>query len=118
MCFVSKFGSSSDYYGFLQLGIPSSGIFTGAGAPSDPCYHQLCDNLKNINWAAYETNSKAAAHVAANFALSLEGVPARNWTTSNPQAKSSIQGSFNDWASGVQVVETHGSCGGDKVAIV
>ena len=37
--YYGGFGTSSDYVAFLQLGIPSSGLFTGAGAPTDPCYH-------------------------------------------------------------------------------
>jgi Zn-dependent M28 family amino/carboxypeptidase len=72
------FGTSSDYLGFLRLGIPSSGIFTGAGAPEDPCYHQACDDLDNIHWEALTVNTKAAASAAAEFALSLDGVPLRN----------------------------------------
>ena len=67
--------------GFLNLGIPSSGLFTGAGAPQDPCYHQFCDDIDNIHWDAITVNTKAAAHVAADFALSLEGVPKRNSST-------------------------------------
>ncbi|TPX16194.1 uncharacterized protein E0L32_004189 [Thyridium curvatum] len=73
-----EFGSDSDYVGFVDLGIPSSGIFTGAGAPTDPCYHLKCDNLDNIDYDALTINAKAAGRVAAQFALSLEGVPTRS----------------------------------------
>ncbi|KAF1734853.1 putative lipoprotein aminopeptidase LpqL [Beauveria bassiana] len=113
----AKFGSSSDYVGFLKAGIPSSGIFTGAGAPFDKCYHLLCDNLDNINWDAYEKNAKAAAHVAAEFALNLEGVPARNKTSSNPRSTRGVQASFREWAAGIQVAETHASCGGELTSV-
>lgn len=75
---TSAFGTSSDYVGFLNLGIPSSGIFTGAGEPYDTCYHQACDDITNIHWEAITVNTKAAAHAAVEFALSLEGIPARN----------------------------------------
>ncbi|ODA76865.1 hypothetical protein RJ55_07381 [Drechmeria coniospora] len=99
------FGSSSDYVGFLRLGIPSSGIFTGAGGTADPCYHKPCDDLNNINKEAMLANTKAAAYVAAKFALSLEGVPARNKTKANPRPKREVlsgkRGSglrtFYDW---------------------
>lgn len=64
--------------GFLNLGIPSSGLFTGAGPPHDVCYHQACDDINNIHWDAITINTKAAAHAAVEFALSLEGVPGRN----------------------------------------
>ncbi|OAA69415.1 aminopeptidase Y [Akanthomyces lecanii RCEF 1005] len=113
----AKFGSSSDYVGFLNAGIPSSGIFTGAGAPYDECYHQLCDNLNNINWDAYEKNAKAAAHVAASFALNIDGVPARNTTSSNPRSTRGVQSSFRDWATGIEVAETHASCGGELTSV-
>ncbi|KAJ6784089.1 hypothetical protein PWT90_06853 [Aphanocladium album] len=109
----SKFGSSSDYYGFLQIGIPSAGIFTGAGDPNDPCYHQACDNLTNINWDAFQLNAKAAAYVAAKFALDLQGVPSRNTTSSNPQSRRGVQDSFGDWAANVEVAENHASCSGE-----
>lgn len=103
--------------GFLNAGIPSSGIFTGAGAPYDECYHQLCDNLNNINWDAYEKNAKAAAHVAASFALNIDGVPARNTTSSNPRSTRGVQSSFRDWATGIEVAETHASCGGELTSV-
>jgi aminopeptidase Y len=76
----SAFGTSSDYVGFLNRGIPSSGIFTGAGAPNDPCYHQACDTTENVNYDALTINAKAAGWAAAKMALSLEGVPPRNKT--------------------------------------
>lgn len=53
-----------------------SGIFTGAGAPEDPCYHAACDTTDNINTEALTINSRAAARAAARLALSLEGLPA------------------------------------------
>ena len=62
----------------MNLGIPATGLFTGAGAPEDPCYHEACDNLDNINWDALTINAKAAAVAAARLALSLEGVPTRS----------------------------------------
>lgn len=81
------FGSSSDYVGFLDLGIPSSGLFTGAGDPEDPCYHQACDHIGNIHWDAITINTKAAGRIAAEFALSLEGIPARNVSTTPARAR-------------------------------
>ena len=61
------FEDSSDYAAFLELGIPSSGIFTGAGAPEDACYHLACDDFDNINWDAITVNTKAAGRAAAAF---------------------------------------------------
>ncbi|VUC30241.1 unnamed protein product [Clonostachys rosea] len=80
------FGSSSDYVAFLDLGIPSSGLFTGAGSPYDVCYHLACDDLTNINWEALTINTKAAGRAAAELALSLDNVPPRE------KASASISG--------------------------
>jgi len=92
------FGTSSDYVGFLTLGIPSSGIFTGAGAPTDPCYHLACDTTDNINAEALNLNSKAAGYAAAKFALSLEGVPARSKVSINPRSRTQIRNELAKWS--------------------
>lgn len=112
----SGFGSSSDYVAFLELGIPSSGIFTGAGAPTDPCYHLACDTLDNIDWEAVTLNTKAAGRVAAQFALSLEGVPPRTKTSVNPRGKKGMARRFDKWEAKAAVVEkTHNCAKGDGV---
>ncbi|KAI1779520.1 peptidase family M28 [Hypoxylon cercidicola] len=95
--YFGSFGSSSDYVGFLDLGIPSSGIFTGAGPPTDPCYHLACDTISNVDLEALTTNTKAAAVVAAGLALSLDGVPPRNKTTLNARNKEHVRARFDKW---------------------
>ena len=68
------FDGRSDYDGFIRNGIPGGGIATGAegiktkeeasmfggqhGEWYDPCYHQLCDDLNNLNLTAWEVNTK------------------------------------------------------------
>lgn len=68
------FDGRSDYDGFIRNGIPGGGIATGAegvktkeeqamfggnvGDWYDPCYHQLCDDLGNVNATAWDINSK------------------------------------------------------------
>ena len=96
--------------GFLQLGIPSSGSFTGAGDPQDPCYHLACDNLDNINWEALTLNAKAAARTAAEFALSLDGVPLRKKTSPNMRRRQSIKDSFRKWAAAAEEAENGHMC--------
>ncbi|KAG2169184.1 hypothetical protein JADG_008923 [Aureobasidium aubasidani] len=87
------FDGRSDYAGFLDNGIPSGGIATGAegvktaeeaalfggvaGAWYDPCYHQLCDDITNLNLTAWEVNTKLIAHSVATYAKSFDGFPKR-----------------------------------------
>ena len=77
-------GGASDHGPFLRAGIPIGGIYSGsdeiktrylervfrgeAGEPLDPCYHQACDDLDNINREALEEMAGAAAHVIAELA--------------------------------------------------
>ncbi|KAG9651817.1 Zn-dependent exopeptidase, partial [Aureobasidium melanogenum] len=88
-----EFDGRSDYLGFLMEGIPSGGIATGAegiktkqeasifggeaGAQYDPCYHQLCDDLHNLDLTAWEVNTKLIAHSVATYAKSFDGFPKR-----------------------------------------
>ncbi|SMY29827.1 unnamed protein product [Zymoseptoria tritici ST99CH_1A5] len=87
------FDGRSDYDGFIRAGIPAGGIATGAeGVKSkkeqkmfggkkgdwyDPCYHQLCDDVGNVNATAWEVNTKLIAHSVATYAVSLKGFPER-----------------------------------------
>ena len=84
------FSGRSDYQAFINNGIPSSGLFTGAevvktqeqadiwggtaGAAFDPCYHQACDTYANNNNHALEVNSDAVAFAVMTFAYSTEAV--------------------------------------------
>ncbi|KAL2161087.1 hypothetical protein VTH06DRAFT_8800 [Thermothelomyces fergusii] len=92
------FGSGSDFVGFLELGIPSTALHTGAGAPFDECYHQACDTLDNIHWEALTINAKAAARAAARLANSLEGVPPRRKTSLNLHTRQGVVQNFRKWA--------------------
>ena len=76
-------------------GIPAGGLFTGAegiktaeqaakwggtaGIAYDPCYHQACDNLGNVDRVALDRNLDAMAWSVGVYAYSTEdinGVPA------------------------------------------
>ncbi|KAI0385857.1 hypothetical protein F5Y04DRAFT_158631 [Hypomontagnella monticulosa] len=108
--YFGSFGSSSDYVGFLELGIPSSGIFTGAGAPQDPCYHLACDTISNVDFEALTLNAKAAAVVAARMAISLEGVPPRAKTSPNLRSRNKIRGQFEKWKRAAEHASSEKSC--------
>jgi len=74
----------SDYAAFLAMKIPAGGLFTGAevvksieergifggmaGASFDPCYHQACDTVQNINQGVLLDMAQGAAHVLEVFA--------------------------------------------------
>jgi len=69
----TRFGS--DDSSFSQKGIPTVGLYTGAsgskseqqaslfggtaGRPFDPCYHQACDTIENIDRTVLEQNTQA-----------------------------------------------------------
>lgn len=88
------FDGRSDYDGFIRAGIPAGGIATGAegvktkdevdmfggeeGAWYDSCYHELCDDIGNVNATAWELNTKLVAHSVATYAASFEGFPKRD----------------------------------------
>lgn len=79
---------NSDYYPFLYYNIPASGLATGASelmsgeyasrfnrlqnVPLDPCYHQLCDNLGNIDETLLEKMGRAALKGLNNLATDSE----------------------------------------------
>ncbi len=86
----TQFSGRSDYQAFIEAGIPSGGLFTGAdvvktpeqaaiwggtaGQQFDPCYHQPCDDLDNVNLHALEVNSDLIAFAMLTFAYSTESV--------------------------------------------
>ena len=86
----SAFSGRSDYQAFINNGIPSGGLFTGAevvktpqqqaiwggvaGESFDQCYHQACDTIGNVNQKALDVNSDAVAFAVLTYAYSTEGV--------------------------------------------
>ena len=84
----AEFSGRSDYEAFILEGIPSGGLFTGAevvktaeqqaiwggtaGEQFDPCYHQACDTIENIDTHALEINSDAIALAVLAYSYSTE----------------------------------------------
>jgi Zn-dependent M28 family amino/carboxypeptidase len=86
----TRFGS--DDSSFSQKGIPTVGLYTGAGGaksqeqanlfggtagrPFDPCYHQACDTIDNIDRVVLEQNARALVRALKAVAI-LAGGPER-----------------------------------------
>jgi Zn-dependent M28 family amino/carboxypeptidase len=86
----SEFSGRSDYQAFIDVGIPASGLFTGAegiktaeqaaiwggtaGDQYDPCYHLACDTADNPSNEALDINVDAIAYAVFNLAASTEAV--------------------------------------------
>jgi Zn-dependent M28 family amino/carboxypeptidase len=86
----TQFSGRSDYQAFIEAGIPSGGLFTGAevrktaeqasiwggtaGQQFDPCYHLACDTFANNSNHALEVNSDLVAYAMLTFAFSTEAV--------------------------------------------
>ncbi|PSK86247.1 aminopeptidase Y [Murinocardiopsis flavida] len=89
----TEFSGRSDYSGFMNAGIPSGGLFSGAdaikteeqvakyggtaGKPLDPYYHSAEDTLENINWTIADDMTDAMANSVETYAdstLPVNGV--------------------------------------------
>jgi hypothetical protein len=83
----TRFGS--DDSSFSQKGIPTVGLYTGAsgmksekqsslfggtaGRPFDPCYHQACDTIDNIDRGVLEQNARALVRTLKAVAIAAGG---------------------------------------------
>lgn len=77
-------GGASDHRAFTLAGIPTGGLFAGAGPtgsvanpgaspdpdvePPDACYHLACDDLENVDFARVATFADATLAVALELA--------------------------------------------------
>jgi len=83
----SEFNGRSDYGPFLQFGIPAGGLDSGAEGIKtdkerhmfggmaktayDPCYHQACDTVDNVDRPALQELSKAAATIVSRLSAQV-----------------------------------------------
>ncbi|WP_232499476.1 M28 family peptidase [Agromyces humatus] len=86
----TDFDGRSDYFGFIEAGIPAGGLFTGAegiksaeqaaifggtaGLAYDPCYHAACDDIMNLNEDTLDLMADAIAHSTLTFAETSSAV--------------------------------------------
>lgn len=126
----TEFSGRSDYQAFINVGIPSSGLFTGAegiksddqaaiwggtaGDQYDNCYHQACDTIDNVSEEAVEINVDAIAYSIYNLAAStelvngVEGVDVKGITPSDIEFDGP-QGTFLNGGGGLAHDHDHGS---------
>lgn len=80
---IIPFTGRSDYGPYLEAGIPAGGVETGAelikdqagrtkfgglaNTPYDPCYHQACDTIENVNMDVLTQTTQAAAFALQKF---------------------------------------------------
>ncbi|KAK2733999.1 Leucyl aminopeptidase yscIV [Onygenales sp. PD_40] len=104
--FPTEFDGRSDYDGFISVGIPAGGVFTGAeglkteeqaaayggeaGVAYDINYHGAGDNMTNINHEGWLLNTKATAFSVAKYALSTEDLPPKDPIPPPPTEKRSM----------------------------
>ncbi|CAI4214017.1 unnamed protein product [Parascedosporium putredinis] len=90
----TEFSGRSDYAAFIENGIPSGGLFTGAegvkteaeaalfggeaGVAYDINYHQAGDDINNLAHDAYLLNARSIANSVAKYATSFDSLPAVN----------------------------------------
>jgi Zn-dependent M28 family amino/carboxypeptidase len=118
----TEFSGRSDYQAFIENDIPAAGLFTGAevikteeqeaiwggeaGEQFDPCYHEACDTIDNLDLHAFEVNSDLIAFAQLTFAYSTETVngvsgkrvPGRKLTLPEPAGP---EGTFADEGGGL-----------------
>ena len=105
----TEFDGRSDYDAFINAGIPAGGLFTGAegiktaaqasiyggtaGVAYDPCYHQACDTIANLNATALDQMSDAIAHATLVFAMTNSSVSGTDRASNTAKEKMQFKGS-------------------------
>jgi Zn-dependent M28 family amino/carboxypeptidase len=85
----TEFSGRSDYGPFIAVGIPAGGLFSGAegvktpeqaavfggqpGVAYDPCDHEACDTIVNLDTQALFELGDAAAHATLTLARTRSG---------------------------------------------
>lgn len=87
----------TDYVPFMtEINKPVGGLFTGASAAEDDCYHQACDHIGNPDPETLTINAKAAAHVLSILAQEgAELIPKGNSTIGSIRRSSDPSQVFN-----------------------
>lgn len=110
----TAFDGRSDYYGFINAGIPAGGLFTGAegiktadeaalfggtaGEPYDPCYHSACDDISNLDTGILDVMSDAIAHTTLKYGGTYTWKDIKGWGGWKPLFEK-----FSNWRHGHQL---------------
>jgi len=126
----TEFSGRSDYAAFIENGIPSGGLFTGAevnkteeearlfggqaNVPYDINYHEAGDNIDNLAHDAFLLNTQAIADSVAKYARSFDALPAvqgkqRRW---DPERAMLLSRSGGSHGHGPRKHSHSGPCGG------
>lgn len=129
----TDFSGRSDYAAFIENGIPSGGLFTGAevlkteeeaklfggeaGVAYDVNYHKKGDDITNLANDAYLLNTLAIADSVAKYARSFDSLPAvdvktRRWDADRAQMLKRSVGVHGHSTAGNAHVNHAGPCGG------
>jgi Zn-dependent M28 family amino/carboxypeptidase len=106
----TAFDGRSDYGPFIDRGIPAGGVFTGAegmktaqqaavyggtaGVAYDHCYHQLCDDLTNLNSTGLDQMSDGVADATLQFAMTTSAVNGTSKASDKATATTDYKGNF------------------------
>jgi Zn-dependent M28 family amino/carboxypeptidase len=104
----TAFDGRSDYGPFIDAGVPAGGLFTGAeeiktpeqaaiyggvaGLAYDPCYHQACDTIGNVNVNALDEMADGAAHATLTFAQTTSAVSGTDKASNSAARKMEYKG--------------------------
>jgi Zn-dependent M28 family amino/carboxypeptidase len=104
----TEFDGRSDYEAFINAGIPAGGLFSGAegiktaeqaaiyggtaGVAYDPCYHEACDDLTNLNETSIEQLADGAAHATLAFAQTTSAVSGTDRASNTAASKMEYKG--------------------------
>jgi Zn-dependent M28 family amino/carboxypeptidase len=106
----TAFDGRSDYGPFIDRGIPAGGLFSGAegvktatqaavyggtaGVAYDHCYHQLCDDISNLNMTALDQMSDGIADAVLQFAMTTSAVNGTAKASTKARTSTDYSGSF------------------------
>ena len=106
----TEFDGRSDYDAFISAGVPAGGLFTGAegikteeqadiyggtaGIAYDPCYHQACDTIGNVNETALDEMSDAIAHATLLYAMTTSSVNGTDNASNKAKENMQFRGSL------------------------